>query len=92
MGSAASRSVLVSRIRQAYKGGDQPREKRHRGMASLGKFLLFAGMIMTAVFPAFVSQPDVIAKMLGLGLAILINVLIVRLVIAPGVVTLLVRR
>ena len=46
---------------------------------------------MSAVFLAFVTQPDVIAKMfgLGLGLAILIDVLIVRLVIAPAVVTLL---
>ena len=48
-------------------------------------------MIMAAVFLAFVTQPDVIAKMmgLGLGLAILIDVLVVRLVIAPAVVTLL---
>jgi RND superfamily putative drug exporter len=43
------------------------------------------------VFLAFVTQPDVIAKMmgLGLGLAILIDVLFVRLVIAPAVVVLL---
>jgi putative drug exporter of the RND superfamily len=48
-------------------------------------------MIMAAVFLAFVTQPDVIAKMMGvgLGLAILIDVLIVRLVVAPAVVTLL---
>ena len=53
--------------------------------------ILFAGLIMSAVFLAFVTQPDVIAKMmgLGLGLAILIDVLVVRLVIAPAVVTLL---
>ena len=44
-----------------------------------------------AVFLAFIATPDVISKMmgLGLGLAILIDVLIVRLVIAPAVVTLL---
>jgi len=43
------------------------------------------------VFTSFVTQPDVIGKMfgVGLGLAILIDVLIVRLVIAPAVVTLL---
>jgi RND superfamily putative drug exporter len=60
-------------------------------MARIGKVVLFAGLIMAAVFLAFVSQTDVIAKMfgLGLGLAILIDVLIVRLVIAPAVVTLL---
>jgi RND superfamily putative drug exporter len=60
-------------------------------MARIGKVILFAGLIMAAVFLAFVTQPDVIGKMmgLGLGLAILIDVLIVRLVIAPAVVTLL---
>jgi putative drug exporter of the RND superfamily len=46
---------------------------------------------MAAVFLAFASQPDLIGKMmsLGLGLAILIDVLVVRLLIAPAVVTLL---
>jgi putative drug exporter of the RND superfamily len=60
-------------------------------MSRIGKVVLFAGLIMSAVFLAFVTQPDVIAKMfgVGLGLAILIDVLIVRLVIAPAVVTLL---
>jgi RND superfamily putative drug exporter len=46
---------------------------------------------MSSVFLAFVSQPDVTAKMfgLGLGLAVLIDVLFVRLLIAPAVVYLL---
>ena len=61
------------------------------GLSRIGKVILFAGLIMASVFLAFVTQPDVIAKMmgLGLGLAILIDVLIVRLVVAPAVVTLL---
>src|SRR3712207_9324865 len=60
-------------------------------MARIGKVVLFAGLIMASVFLAFVSQDDIIGKMmgLGLGLAILIDVVIVRLVIAPAVVTLL---
>jgi putative drug exporter of the RND superfamily len=43
------------------------------------------------VFLAFVTQPDVIGKMfgIGLGLSILIDVVIVRMIIAPAVVTLL---
>jgi RND superfamily putative drug exporter len=43
------------------------------------------------VFLGFVTGTDVIGKMfgLGLGVAILIDVLIVRMVIAPAVVTLL---
>jgi putative drug exporter of the RND superfamily len=82
---------LLSRIHEAYNEGDGPRESVIHGMARIGKVILFAGMIMSAVFLAFVTQPDVIAKMfgLGLGLAILIDVLIVRLIIAPAVVMLL---
>jgi putative drug exporter of the RND superfamily len=82
---------LLSRIHEAYNEGDGPRESVIHGMARIGKVVLFAGLIMAAVFLAFVTQPDVIGKMmgLGLGLAILIDVLLVRLVIAPAVVTLL---
>jgi RND superfamily putative drug exporter len=82
---------LLSRIHEAYNEGDPPRASVIHGMARIGKVVMFAGLIMSAVFLAFVSQPDVIGKMfgLGLGLAILIDVLIVRLVIAPAVVTLL---
>jgi RND superfamily putative drug exporter len=52
---------------------------------------VFAGLIMAAVFLSFVTQTDPIGKMfgIGLGLAILIDVLVVRMVVAPAVVTLL---
>jgi putative drug exporter of the RND superfamily len=82
---------LLSRIHEAYNEGDRPQVSVVHGMARIGKVVLFAGLIMAAVFLAFVSQDDVIGKMmgLGLGLAILIDVLVVRLVIAPAVVTLL---
>ncbi len=82
---------LLSRIHEAYNEGDRPRESVIHGMQRIGKVVLFAGLIMAAVFLAFVTQPDVIGKMmgLGLGLAILIDVLFVRLLVAPAVVTLL---
>ena len=82
---------LLSRIHEAYNEGDRPRASVIHGMARIGKVVLFAGLIMSAVFLAFVTQPDIIGKMfgLGLGLAILIDVLIVRLVVSPAVVTLL---
>jgi len=82
---------LLSRIHEAYNEGDRPRASVIHGLSRIGKVILFAGLIMASVFLAFVTQPDVIAKMfgLGLGLAVLIDVLIVRMVIAPAVVTLL---
>lgn len=82
---------LLSRVREAYEEGDGPRESVIHGLSRIGKVVLFAGLIMASVFIAFVSQPDVIAKMfgLGLGIAILVDVLAIRLVIAPAVVYLL---
>ena len=82
---------LLSRVQEAYRDGDSPRDSVIHGVGRIGKVVLFAGLIMASVFLAFVTQADVIGKMmgLGLGLAILIDVLIVRLVIAPAVVTLL---
>jgi len=82
---------LLSRVREAYHEGDGPRDSVVHGVSRIGKVILFAGLIMASVFLAFVTQPDVVAKMmgLGLGLAILIDVLIVRLVIAPAVVQML---
>jgi RND superfamily putative drug exporter len=82
---------LLSRMREAYHEGDRPRESVIHGVSRIGKVILFAGLIMSSVFLAFVSTPDTISKMfgVGLGLAILIDVLVVRLVIAPAVVQLL---
>jgi putative drug exporter of the RND superfamily len=82
---------LLSRIHEAYNEGDRPRESVIHGVGRIGKVVVFAGLIMAGVFLSFVTGTDVIGKMfgLGLGLAILIDVLVVRMVIAPAVVTLL---
>jgi putative drug exporter of the RND superfamily len=62
-------------------------------MASLGsgRSSCSPGLIMSSVFIGFASVPDQISKMFAVGLAsaILIDVLVVRLTIAPAVVTLL---
>ena len=53
--------------------------------------ILAAGAIMTAVFFGFATDPDPVVKIFGIGLgaAIMIDVLIVRMVVAPAVMTLL---
>ena len=78
-------------MHEAYNEGDSPRDSVIHGMARIGKVVLFAGLIMASVFLAFATQPDIIGKMfgVGLGLAILIDVLFVRMIIAPAVVSLL---
>jgi putative drug exporter of the RND superfamily len=82
---------LLSRMHEAYNEGDRPRESVIHGVSRIGKVVLVAGLIMAGVFLSFVTQTDPIGKMfgVGLGLAILIDVLIVRMVVAPAVVTLL---
>jgi putative drug exporter of the RND superfamily len=82
---------LQSRIREEYQRGAGPEESVVRAMARVGKIILAAGVIMTSVFLGFVSDPDVVVKTIGLGLAsaILLDVLVVRMVVAPAVMTLL---
>jgi RND superfamily putative drug exporter len=82
---------LLSRIREAYQEGDTPKESVVHGMARIAKVILVAGAIMTSVFAGFMLTPDAITKQMGFGLAvaILIDVLVVRMLVAPAVVTLL---
>ena len=53
---------LLSRVHEAYNEGDGPRDSVIHGMARIGKVILFAGLIMAAVFLAFVTQPDVVGE------------------------------
>ncbi len=82
---------LLSRIREEHQRGLAPRQAVVVGLSRVARIILAAGAIMTAVFLGFVSDPEVVVKTIGLGLAsaILIDVLVVRLVVAPAVMTLL---
>src|SRR4051794_32979561 len=82
---------LQSRIREEYFKGATPEQSVIRALSRVGRIILAAGAIMTAVFLGFVGDPDVVVKTIGLGLAsaILIDVLIVRMIVAPAVMTLL---
>jgi len=82
---------LQSRIREEYHRGLAPADSVVAGLARVGRIILAAGAIMTAVFLGFVTDPDVVVKTIGLGLAtaILIDVLIVRMIVAPAVMALL---
>jgi putative drug exporter of the RND superfamily len=82
---------LQSRIREEYHRGVGARQSIVIGLSRVARIILAAGAIMTAVFLGFASDPDVIVKTIGVGLssAILIDVLVVRLVVAPAVLMLL---
>jgi RND superfamily putative drug exporter len=82
---------LLSRIREAYFEGDSPKESVVHGLSRIAKVILVAGLIMSSVFLAFATGSDVIVKMFGIGLgaAILIDVLIVRMIVSPALMALL---
>jgi RND superfamily putative drug exporter len=82
---------LQSRIREEYHRGAGARESVVLGLARVARIILAAGTIMAAVFLGFATDPEVVVKMIGVGLAsaILIDVLVVRLIVAPAVIALL---
>jgi RND superfamily putative drug exporter len=82
---------LISRMREAWtRTGDNARAVRD-GLAGTGRVITAAAAIMIAVFAAFVPSPDIILKVLGLGMAtaILIDATVVRMLLVPAVMHLL---
>ena len=82
---------LQSRIREEYQRGASARDSVVIGLSRVARVILAAGTIMGAVFLGFATDPEVVVKMIGVGLAaaILIDVLVVRLIVAPAVIALL---
>jgi RND superfamily putative drug exporter len=83
---------LQSRIREEYvQRGASARDSVIVGLSRVGRIIMAAGAIMTGVFLGFATDPDVVVKTIGVGLAaaILIDVVIVRLLVAPAVMALL---
>ncbi|MCW2832952.1 MAG: hypothetical protein JWN68_905 [Nocardioides sp.] len=82
---------LLSRIREEYAATGDNAESVARGLASTGRIITSAALIMMAVFLSFVASPVPSLKMLGLGLAtaILIDATLVRMVLVPATMSLL---
>jgi putative drug exporter of the RND superfamily len=82
---------LLSRVREEW---DRHRDHRAAIAAAVGgtrKIITAAGAIMIAVFMGFATDPDPVIKMTGIGLAsaVLVDVTLVRLFMAPAALTLL---
>ena len=82
---------LVSRIREEYVRSGDARAAVRTGVGAIGKVIVAAGIIMGVVFWAFVLGDDRTVKAfgVGLGVAILVDALIVRMVLVPAVMHLL---
>jgi putative drug exporter of the RND superfamily len=85
---------LASRIREEHVDGVAPRRAVTDGVRAVGRVIIGAAVIMGVVFLAFVLSDDRVVKSfgLGLGVAILVDALLVRLVLVPAIMHLLGRR
>jgi RND superfamily putative drug exporter len=82
---------LLSRIREDYLKTGNNVESVVTGISSTARVITSAALIMIAVFLSFVTQPDPIAQMFGIGLAfaVLIDATIVRVILVPATMVLL---
>jgi RND superfamily putative drug exporter len=85
---------LASRIREEYVRGGDPRRAITAGVNSVGRVIMAAAVIMGVVFWAFVLTDDRTIKSfgLGLGVAILVDALVVRMLLVPALMHLLGKR
>ena len=82
---------LVSRIREAFTKGASARDAITEGVSNIGRIIFAAGSIMVVVFWAFVLGDDRTVKEfgVGLGVAILMDAFVVRMMLVPAVMHLL---
>lgn len=80
-----------SRIREAHAAGDDAKAAVVAGVAGTSKVIAAAGAIMVSVFASFMLSEDVVIKMMAFGLtaAILVDVLLIRFLLAPAVMSML---
>ncbi|TYB43405.1 MMPL family transporter [Actinomadura chibensis] len=81
---------LVSRIRETYESGVATREAVALGLSRTARVITAAAAIMVMVFLSVLLGADVAVKQMGLGLgvAILIDATVVRLVLVPALMEL----
>jgi putative drug exporter of the RND superfamily len=82
---------LISRIRESWIRTRDNTRAVADGLASTGRVITAAAAIMIAVFAAFVPNPDLLLKVIGLGMAtaILVDATVVRMLLVPAVMHLL---
>jgi RND superfamily putative drug exporter len=82
---------LLSRVREEYVRGGDPRAAVVAGIGGTARVIGSAALIMISVFLGFVVGDDPATKMFGLGLAtaILIDATLIRLVLVPAIMHLL---
>jgi putative drug exporter of the RND superfamily len=82
---------VVSRIREAFRGGMSNRAAVAHGITSSAGVVTSAAIVMVGVFSVFATLSMIDLKQLGVGLAaaILIDATIIRAVVLPSLMTVL---
>jgi RND superfamily putative drug exporter len=82
---------LLSRVREEYLKGHETTTAVADALASTGKVITAAALIMTAVFGAFVLDDQIFLKIIGVGMAaaVVVDATIIRLLLVPSVMQLL---
>lgn len=82
---------LVSAIHDDWLDTGDAQGSVVRGLASTGRVISMAAAIMVAVFLGFATEPGVVVKMLGVGMAVAValDATVVRMVLVPATMTLL---
>ena len=82
---------LMSRVREQYRKHFDPKRAVVEGVGSTARVITSAAIIMISVFGSFILDVDVTAKMFGVGLAVavLLDVTLVRMVLVPAAMSLL---
>jgi RND superfamily putative drug exporter len=82
---------LVSRMREGWLRTGNNHRAILEGLAGTGRVITAAAAIMVAVFAAFIPSPDIVLKVIGVGMAsaIFIDATVVRMLLVPSVMHLL---
>ncbi|MCP2338784.1 MMPL family transporter [Actinomadura rupiterrae] len=82
---------LLSRVREDWLRTGDARGSVGTGLAATGRVISSAALIMVAVFAGFASDPSLVVKQMGVGLAVAValDATLVRLVLVPATMALL---
>jgi uncharacterized membrane protein YdfJ with MMPL/SSD domain len=82
---------LLSRISEEYRGGSSNVASLRRGMVATARSITLAGLTMSVVFFAFASSPLLSFAQLGvgMGIAVVLDVTVVRCLLVPALIALL---
>ncbi|MER6188151.1 MMPL family transporter [Streptomyces sp. NPDC001652] len=82
---------LLSAVREAYDRDGDAQRAVVRGIGSTARVITTAAIIMACVFLSFVSVPETLIQMIGIGLAtaVIMDATVIRMMLVPAVMSLL---